>query len=152
MARVTHATATMIMLVRAAADLSPIHGVVANEYGESERCSGIRPQSRANLLQILHLTRALDTTLAEIAAVVERRTGRHLARNQKSLGGYLRFLVVPQAGRAGLPAGRAATFQLRIVKVRNKYMHEAGTSPSALELNALRGEMQACVSEVVRLL
>jgi hypothetical protein len=98
------------------------------------------------LLQVLHSTRALDSTLAVFTSYYAISVPR------PSLGGYLRELTrhhVPGLGL--LRESDRAQYKRTIVDKRNLYMHEAGTFPSRGEISFLLSEMHACLARVLAL-
>jgi len=90
------------------------------------------------LLTVLHTTRTLDTTLAEVC--VAKRWPR-----PKGLGDSLHALeahaVIPPHVRQG--------FINSIFKPRNRYMHEANAMPQKREAEALLSEMHTCLTQVL---
>lgn len=125
----------------------PSCGTILGEFAEVSRAGRIRRQGRRQLLQVLHSTRALDTSLHELIA------HHNLPRSGNSLGGYLVALCRHNvAGVGRLPDTNRRHYQARIVGPRNRYMHEAGAFPdNDMEIQTLLAEMQTCLVEVLSL-
>ncbi|WP_224961810.1 hypothetical protein [Geomonas subterranea] len=89
----------------------------------------------------------MDTALGSIA----RYHG--LSFRTPSLGGYLyAFAHHSKSGLGHIPESEHAHFQAKIVKQRNKYMHEAGAFPHhEEEVKKILSEMQACMARIVAL-
>jgi hypothetical protein len=92
------------------------------------------------LLAVLHTTRSLDTMLAEIIA------HKAWAAGGNSLGAYL----ITLAKYGALTPKEQKGFQDNLVKVRNKYMHEADAMPHKLAANSLLNEMHTCIATVLK--
>lgn len=92
------------------------------------------------LLSVLHTTRALDTTLSVLIAE------KHWPIVKFGLGAYL----VELDKRQILTSREQLSYQTRIVKKRNKYMHEAGAIPHGLESDRILTDMQECLEQVLR--
>ncbi|QJY45140.1 hypothetical protein [Pseudonocardia broussonetiae] len=86
------------------------------------------------LLSVLYTTRALDTCLSEIIS------SKHWTPKGAALGGYLKELEA----RAVLTAVERQLYQATVVKKRNRYMHEAGATPSNVEADRILTDMHAC--------
>ena len=117
------------------------------ELEEAAKTVRIPQPSRRRLLQVLHTTRALDSSLREFLAV-------HQVPPGNSLGSYLKRLRDNNAHPviAPLPAASRTRFQTRIVDLRNRYMHEAGAFPATKgETMQLLSEMHECLVEVLAL-
>ena len=103
---------------------------------------------RRYLLQVLHTTRCLDSTLSSFI------NHHAVTCTKQSLGGYL-YALKNNAGHATLTPlsePRRANFQTKIVDVRNTYMHQAGAFPaSEAESMTLLSEMHTCLVEVFAL-
>src|SRR5262249_60195553 len=100
-------------------------GVINSEYTEVIRTHRVRQTLRRQLLQVLHSTRALDTSLKEF-------TNLHaIPVPNPSLGGYLVALESNRPGRRLrlLPRAQRLHYQATIVGPRNRYMHDAGAYP-----------------------
>ena len=119
--------------------------VVQQELREVYEVRRVRNVARRLLLQILHSTRALDTSLA---ALIQAAGGPP----SRSLGSALVYLETSGIhGNHLLPALRRR-YQTNIVENRNKYMHEAGLFPvNTLEIATLLSEMQACLVDAYQL-
>src|SRR5262245_17685422 len=102
---------------------------ILKELDEVHRVMRLEPQQRRRLLQILHSTRALDSSLAAI--VVSYIGTANCPDHSQSLGGYLVALANHWNGRLRkLPESRRLHFQEKIANVRNRYMHKAGEFPA----------------------
>jgi hypothetical protein len=139
----------MKALVQGSAELSnniALCTMICAEFDEAVRASAIPAEGRRRLLQILHSTRALDTALKTFVQ-------HHAITAKPSLGRYLTALTEHRVnGLRRLPKPRQTQYQQRIVDLRNKYMHEAGTAPNDHhEILALLSEMQSCLAEVTGL-
>lgn len=141
-----------IRTLQAVLRTSPIRGEpefarIIDEYEEVVRVNPLLPQARRWLLQVLHSTRGLDTTLV----VFLRAKG--IPIGGQSLGAYLYTLrdhTVPGVGN--LTGPERANYQHRIVRRRNTYMHNAGAAPAnVFEIQALVNEMNACLVRVLAL-
>jgi hypothetical protein len=141
----------MRLILRGQVDLAPETGAVCDELAECERTERVHPENRGRLLQVLHLTRALDTGLALIVSsrCVPVPPGEDPPH---SIGAYLVYLSdrgTPSGSK--LPRREREHYQRTIADVRNRYMHRAGAFPTRLDLDALIGESHACLSKVCRL-
>jgi hypothetical protein len=126
---------------------STCYQVIDTELTEIMRTRKVHPHSRRHLLQTLHATRALDTSLREF-------TKAHgIPVVQASLGEYLGALVKHRkASLRLLPKIKKDYYQLAIVSVRNQYMHEAGAFPANdTEIRTLLSEMESCLVTVLAL-
>jgi hypothetical protein len=103
---------------------------------------------RRRLLQILHSTRALDSSLRTFTTI----HGCCPVSGQ-SLKVYLDALTKhtqPSLGR--LTPDEVKHFQRTIINIRNKYMHAAGSFPAGdAEIATLLSEMQLCLARVLAL-
>ena len=130
--------------------LHPSGTAIQVEFSEVHRARRVRKAERRRLLEVLHSTRALDSTLSVFVSHHGCSTG---GRSARSLGAYLRALeshAVPTLGR--LPSALRWHFQSTIADPRNKYMHEAGAAPATDgDLVALLSEMHSCLAAVARL-
>jgi hypothetical protein len=97
------------------------------------------PKNNGWLLSVLHTTRTLDTTLCEIV----KYKGWQV--QAPSLGRYLSVLC--KNGVLWPPEKN--DYSDKIVKKRNRYMHEAGAMPSQLEADGLLSEMHACLTLIL---
>lgn len=120
---------------------------IKSEYGEVIHSGKIQPLRRRRILQVLHSTRGLDSTLKEF-------TNRHgVPVNRQTLGGYLWGLAHhPLKTISRLSDLERGDFQRSIVRTRNRYMHEAGAYPAGdYQVLGLLSDMQACLSRVFSL-
>jgi hypothetical protein len=90
------------------------------------------------LLSVLHTTRALDTTLAELCRA--RKWSR-----PDSLGGALHALLTNKI----ISASAKQAYQRTIVDPRNRYMHRAGAMPQKRQADQLLAEMQSCLAAIL---
>ena len=117
------------------------------EFEEVLLARRVLKKSRKRLLQVLHSTRALDSTLKEFTDVhgclpSSPSLGRYLYELQSGNCTSLKRLRKPERVR----------YQKQIVDLRNKYMHEAGLMPADdSEVLTLLAEMQACLQRVLSL-
>ncbi|GJM16103.1 MAG: hypothetical protein DHS20C13_14300 [Thermodesulfobacteriota bacterium] len=122
---------------------------IINEYQDVYLCRRIRSNKRKLLLQLLHSTRALDTSLKNFV------TYHNCNVNGNSLGSYLRSLIRPHHHSSlsgSLTRPQVDYFQDKIVNKRNHYVHEAGAFPSSdREIEILLNEMQNCLTIVLAL-
>jgi len=128
---------------------SPISGDVSytnikGEFAEVSKVKRISYKNRYRLLQVLHSTRALDTSLKVFTAIKGYGDGH-------SLGNYLHNLSNPPTRSLNpLPAHRAQHYQKNIVMIRNRFMHQAGTYPNGdEEIRKLLSEMHDCLATVL---
>jgi hypothetical protein len=91
------------------------------------------------LLAVLHTTRTLDTSLAEILL------HKGWISTPQSLGKYL----IQLNSHNVLSPGEKNYYNVSIVKSRNKYMHEAGAMPTQIEADRILSEMHACLSIIL---
>ncbi len=124
------------------------YATIYNELNEVTLAGRIQRQGRKQLLQVLHSTRALDTSLQELLI----HHGITIRRNP-SLGTYLRAFVHHTVASLGqLPDAQRTHYQNAIVGVRNRYMHEAGAFPASnVEIQNLLAEMQNCLIDILSL-
>lgn len=125
----------------------PTYRDIDNEINETYRVRKVRVNHRRWLLQILHSTRALDSSLKVF-------TNFHNIPSRSSLGGYLTSLVGHNSLTIQNHLNQADKdqFQRDIVDKRNKYMHEAGAFPlNDMEVGTLLSNMQVCMSIVISL-
>jgi len=129
----------------------PKHSSIQHELGEVHRVRKVRRSDRRRLLEVIHSSRSLDTVLSAFVGHHGARKGG--AAPPKNLGAYLIALEQHSVvGLGALTAAQRAHFYLRIVKVRNTYMHEAGAVPSTdVDVQSLLSEMHACLTVVSRL-
>ena len=123
------------------------HADIQAEFDEVLLARRVLKRSRKRLLQVLHSTRALDSTLKEFTDLHGCPPG------PSSLGSYLHKL---KSGKCASP-GRISEqerdhYQAEIVDLRNRYMHEAGLMPANdSEVLTLLAEMEACLQRVLSL-
>jgi hypothetical protein len=124
---------------------------IADEFGEVHLVRKIRRDTRRRILEVLHSTRALDTTLS--AFVGHHGCLPRGGRTPSNLGAYLIALRDHTvSGLSSLNETQRSHFQKVIVRVRNAYMHEAGALPqNDSDVHVLLAEMQACIAIVARL-
>jgi len=138
--------ATIRALLVGRAFLGPSEVDVLDELQQVVAVEKVPQVPRRHLLQVLHSTRALDTSLAVFAQVANCQI------RMQSLGGYLRALTEAGTNVNRLPIASRDRYQQSIVNTRNRYAHQAGAFPASdAELAALLSEMEACISEVVSL-
>jgi hypothetical protein len=126
----------------------PSYTPIYNEFNEVMSAGRIRRHDRKRLLQLLHSTRALDSSLQELVDYYGIGHGIN-----RSLGGYLRrFSNHTRPGLTQLPNSLRTYYQNTIVDIRNQYLHEAGTYPmNDAEIRDLLAEMQDCLLNVITL-
>ena len=120
---------------------------IIGELNEVSQAGKIKRNGRKQLLQVLHSTRALDTSLSELIA----HYGIHV--RTAALGSYLYgFSNHRVAGLSQLPLAQRNHYQYAIVNKRNFYMHCAGAFPANnAEIRTLLAEMQSCLIDVLSL-
>ena len=123
------------------------YAMILGELNEVYRVHSVEPPRRRYLLQVLHGTRALDSTLKAFVA----HHGCPTSGN--ALGRYLGALVNHNLSHLGnLPERSRQRFLRSIVDKRNRYMHEAGTMPATeQEISIIISEMESCLSIVFSL-
>jgi hypothetical protein len=140
--------ATLQALVVGTPALAPVANVVLPELSEVYSSRKVQHGNRKRLLQVLHSTRALDSSLSQF-------TSYHQCRGRaRSLGQYLRCLVnhASPTLRYSLPDLLRRRYQAAIVDRRNDYMHRAGAFPMTDgEVAQLLSNMDDCLSIVVGL-
>lgn len=126
---------------------TPKHSDIQAEFDEVLLVRRVLKQSRKRLLQVLHSTRALDSTLKEFTAL------HGCLPHPPSLGRYLYELRDGNCTSLGQISERERhRYQTKIVNLRNTYMHEAGLMPANdSEILTLLAEMQACLQRVLSL-
>jgi hypothetical protein len=113
---------------------------IERETNDMVRCTNAQPIDRRRLLQVLHSTRVLDSTLAGALRFLQAPSGG------KSLGSYLHGLKDKQV----ISDQERESFQKQIVDPRNTCMHQAGAYPkSDHEVNILLSAMDSCLATVV---
>lgn len=136
---------TLISGCRAA----PTGGIAAGLGAERKQLDKTHSTSspRRELLEVLHMSRLLDSFLASFLA-------HHLVTypGPPALGSYLVGLRDHnRPALAKLPERRRAHHQGHVVKVRNRVMHNAGAFPSKKQADELLSSMHTCIAEVVAL-
>lgn len=129
----------------------PQHSAIQAEFSEVYAVRRIRRSARRRLLEVLHSTRALDTTLA--AFVTHHGCRMSNGKVPKALGQYLYALRDHSVGGLGtLAEAHRKQFQTGITNRRNRYMHEAFAFPvTDVEVRSLLAEMDNCLTVVTRL-
>ena len=126
--------------------------LIAGELNRVTTAQKLTNKNRRWLLQVLHSTRAFDTTLA---TYVDRRPIISPPGDSppRGLGEYLDLLKRHRTpGLAKLSGTAAKGYKRRIADPRNRYMHEAGAFPaSESEVRTLLAEMEVCLTEVLSL-
>jgi len=123
------------------------HADIQAEFDEVLLARRVLRRSRKRLLQVLHSTRALDSTLQEF-------TDLHgCLPSRPSLG---RCLYALKSGNCAsleqICEQERHHYQTQIVDLRNRYMHEAGLMPANdSEVLTLLAEMEACLQRVLSL-
>jgi hypothetical protein len=117
------------------------------EFREVLRVTKVTPNTRRNLLRILHSTRGLDTCLKTFLDHYNIRNGAY------SIGQYLHNLhthVNPSI--AQIPQNTKDRYQKSIGDIRNQFMHSAGKiANNESEVNNLISEMESCVATILNL-
>lgn len=123
------------------------HAAIQVEFNEVLLARSVLKRSRKRLLQVLHSTRALDSTLTEFTTLKGYRP------RSSSLGSYLYALRDGNStSLKRISEQERAHYQTHIVDLRNRYMHEAGLMPATdSEVLALLAEMEACLQRVLSL-
>lgn len=119
---------------------------ILDELDEVLRSRRVLRRKRKQLLQILHSSRAVDTSLKVFV-------GHHAGAQQElALGTYLTRLATGVGTLQKLPTNSAKRYKRNIVKPRNYYMHSAGAFPAnEQEILIFLSEMHACVVEIIAL-
>jgi hypothetical protein len=126
----------------------PARGRIVQELDEVSRARSVSANHRQRVLQILHTTRALDSTLSVFTSF------HRCAPKRAALGSYLHELTRHTSPTLGsrLSLTDRARFQADIVDVRNHYMHEAGAYPvDDTEVRTLLSDMQDCLITILAL-
>lgn len=123
------------------------HADIQAEFHEVLLARRVLRRPRKRLLQVLHSTRALDSTLKEFTTL------HGCQPSSPSLGKYLYALNDGRCASLGTITDQERDHYLaQIVQLRNKYMHEAGEMPADdSEVLTLLAEMQACLQRVLTL-
>jgi hypothetical protein len=134
-------------LVSGCPAIAPVVIVVVDEFAEVTRSRRVAHPRRRRLLQVLHSTRALDSTLREFVRFHNCGSGA------STLGGYLTDLSRHKVATINrLPGLSRSRFVRSVVNIRNRFMHTAGAFPSTeIEVDMLLSEMHDCVVEVLAL-
>lgn len=131
---------------------------VEKEFEEVKRVDSMAIEEKTRrLLQILHSTRALDSTLAafikKYGYTYPSGSGKKV---KKSLYSYLELICYgnPATANIGkLKKSDLKKYQQTIVNERNRYMHEADAFPiDDREILLLLSEMDECLAKVFRLM
>lgn len=117
---------------------------VDNELGDLGRCNSLQPVRRQRFLQIMHATRALDTTLTVVltsAGLVPRHGIGKMLHQLPSL---------PRTTQGYLSQSAKTSFVTGICPTRNRYAHKAGAFPtSQREVDIVVSEIHACMAAVL---
>jgi hypothetical protein len=114
------------------------------ELEELGRCNALQPVKRQRLLQVIHSTRALDTSLLVVL--------RHHGKDPKySIGKMLHQLPSLPSGAVGhLTHNAVVGFVGGICGLRNRYAHKAGAFPtSTLEVDGLVARIHSCILAIL---
>ncbi len=141
--------ATLQMLLKAGClSNEPERPNLVNEFEEVIRVNHLEPLRRRALFQVLFSSRALDTSLA----VFLRNKGIAIPNQSRNLRGYLHLLLQHRTHVGSITYAEYTGYQHRIVRPRNRYMHEAGASPAgSYEVMCLLNEMHSCLARVLGL-
>ncbi len=122
------------------------HADIQAEFDEVLLARRVLKRPRKRLLQVLHSTRALDSTLKEFTKL------HGCQPSSPSLGRYLYALKDGCASLETISDQERQRYQAQIVQLRNKYMHEAGEMPADdSEVLTLLADMHACLQRVFSL-
>ena len=129
---------------------------VLKEFEEVKRVDSMAIEEKIRrLLQILHSTRALDSTLAAFIEKYDYTYPSYSRKKVKSLYGYLDLICFGNPATANirrLKESDLKNYQQKIVNERNRYMHEADAFPiNDLEILLLLSEMNECLAKVFSL-
>ena len=115
-------------------------------FDQINRAQKVRRRDCKRLLQVVHANRALDTTLKE-SNNAYRVTGGF------SMSQYLKDLVNHNKSNIRkLPKQLQEHYELSIVRLRNRLMHESGVVPQKdSDMLNLLSEMHSCLQTVVKL-
>jgi hypothetical protein len=130
---------------------------VLKEFEEVKRVDSMAIEEKIRrLLQILHSTRALDSTLAAFIKNYGYTDPSDPSKKFKSLYGYLYLICFGNPATANirrLKESDLKKYQQKIVNERNRYMHEADAFPiDDLEILLLLSEMNECLAKVFSLM
>jgi len=130
---------------------------VLKEFEEVKRVDSMAIEEKIRrLLQILHSTRALDSTLAAFIKNYGYTDPSDPSKKFKSLYGYLYLICFGNPATANirrLKESDLKKYQQKIVNERNRYMHEADAFPiDDLEILLLLSEMNECLAKVFSLI
>lgn len=141
-----------VRLMKALVAGSPVSGTAKHadiqaEFEEVLLVRRVIKRSRKRLLQVLHSTRALDSTLTAFIHLKGYRS------TPSSLGSYLYALRDGNGTSLNrISETERAHYQKHIVGLRNQYMHEAGLMPTTdSEVLTLLAEMETCLQRVLSL-
>jgi len=129
---------------------------VLKEFEEVKRVDSMAIEEKIRrLLQILHSTRALDSTLAAFIKNYGYTDPSDPSKKVKSLYGYLYLICFGNPATANIRRLKKSDldkYQQKIVNERNRYMHEADAFPiNDLEILLLLSEMNECLAKVFSL-
>lgn len=130
---------------------------IEKEFEEVKRVDSMPIEEKIRrLLQILHSTRALDSTLAAFIKNYGYTNPSDPGKKVKSLYGYLELICYGNPATANirkLEERDLKKYQQNIVHERNRYMHEADAFPiDDLEILLLLSEMDECLAKVCSLI
>lgn len=113
--------------------------VILEELNGVYHATKLHDQKRKHLLQVLHGCRALDGTLKELIFVMKIPHGGH------TMGSYLKSL----AAATKISHKEQHEYYNKIVKLRNRYMHEAGAFPkSEADVTMLLSNIEASLARL----
>lgn len=119
---------------------------IIKELDELVATRRVSEQKRRLLLEVLHSTRALDSSLAAV------NTHYSCDPAARTLGQYLYALVNHSHTSLGrLSTNQVGQFNAKIVKLRNRYMHSAGAFPNKSEVAHMLAVIEQCLATVVAL-
>jgi len=120
---------------------------IMSEFDEIKNARWVLRTNRRHLLQIIHSSRGVDSTLKTFIQF------HQLSTNSNNLGSNLFTLRDHSSLSIGrITESQRSHFQRNIVRIRNRFMHEAGAFPSSEnEVRSLISEIQFCISIVVTL-
>ena len=130
---------------------------VLKEFEEVKRVDSMAIEEKTRrLLQILHSTRALDSTLAAFIKKYGYTSPPGSGKKAKSLYSYLHLICYGNPATANIRRLKKSDldkYQRTIVNKRNWYMHEADAFPiDDLEILLLLSEMDECLAKVCSLI
>jgi hypothetical protein len=130
---------------------------VEKEFEEVKRVDSMAIEEKIRrLLQILHSTRALDSTLAAFINNYGYTDPLYPIKKVRSLSGYLHLICYGNPATANirkLEESDLKKYEQNIVHKRNRYMHEADAFPmNDLEILLLLSQMDECLFKVFSLI